>query len=144
MDYLSFIPCGIPASSRLVYRPVYPQVVTPNTFDTHDGVDERKRDEEFAKRDEEIRQARLKLRADLLSAVERVTGRPPSLDASPKELASIARKSESFDYRGALEQISRIEAEAKSIAREREEAQDGAKRRKRRQEEEALMLLLLQ
>ena len=25
MSFLSFIPCGIPASGRLVYRPVYPQ-----------------------------------------------------------------------------------------------------------------------
>lgn len=156
MDFLSFIPCGIPASSRLVYRPVYPQSVIPIGIDIHDGGERIRRDadEEFRRRDEEILDARNRLREQLRDAVFGVTRKPPPLDASPKELASIARKSGAFDYRGALAELSRLEADAARLARDREERKQAfesdlreqmAKRVKARlrQEEEALLLLLL-
>ena len=120
--------------------------VTP-TFDTHDGADERKHDEEFRRRDEEIREARQRLRDQLREVVFGVTRKPPPLEASAKELAAIARKSESFDYQAALREISRIEGEAKELAADRERrsrnAEDERRRRLRRQEEEAIVLLLL-
>lgn len=148
MQFLSFIPCGLPAQNRLVYRPVYPQVVppTPSGEDTHDGVDE-----EFRKRDEKIRRDRESLRDQLRDVVFGVTRKPPPLEASPKELASIARKSESFDYRGTLQEIARIEEASRLLARERSERETqrlqdsfvAGRKRLRRQEEEALLLLLL-
>lgn len=124
--------------------------------DTHDGGRrDEAYDEEFSRRDEEIREARLRLRDQLREVVLGVTGKPVPLDASPKELAAIARKSEAFDYRAALQEISRLDAEAKALARARDEVVRAEleragreqlrqqQRRLRRQEEEALLLLLL-
>ena len=119
----------------------------PSARDAHDGFrrgqDDREADELFRKRDEEIREERARLRATLLDAVERVTGRPPPLDASPKELAAIARKSESFDYRGTLRTIARLQEESAALAAEREgRIRNEAKAKQRRQEEEAILMLL--
>ena len=53
MTYLSFLPVGIPSQSRLVFRPVYPQVIAPdpNTLNILSGGyrqrgKRRKRDED--------------------------------------------------------------------------------------------------
>jgi len=37
MTYLSFLPIGIPASSRLVFRPIYPQEVVEVADEVHTG-----------------------------------------------------------------------------------------------------------
>jgi hypothetical protein len=95
------------------------------TTDTHDGDTYRRHTEETRRRDEEYRRKREELRAQLLTAVERVTGKPPPLDQSLKQLAGIARKSEGFDYDAALRDIAAIDgmraAEAISGARAIEE-----------------------
>lgn len=114
--------------------------------DTHDGFDDKATDKALRRRDEEFRQQRERLRSDLLQAVERVTGKPPPLDQSLKQLASIARKSEGFDYEAMRREIADIEAKelaasekdsvirAKAQAANIEQAQD---------EDEALIMLLI-
>lgn len=81
--------------------------------DTHDGDYSRKREQdhtdEVARRDEEFRRKRLELRAQLLEAAQRVTGKPPPLDESLRGLASIARRLESFDYPQVLRDIEALE-----------------------------------
>lgn len=80
------------------------------TDDTHDDGAIRRHTEATRRRDEEYRRQREELRSQLLSAVERVTGKPPPLDQSLKQLASLARRSEGFDYQQALRDIEAIES----------------------------------
>lgn len=93
-----------------------------STGDTHDGDAYRRHTEATRLRDEEYRRKREDLRSQLLAAVERVTGKPPPLDQSLKQLAAIARKSEGFDYQQVLRDIQAIESiradEALSTARD--------------------------
>ena len=77
--------------------------------DFHDG-DYTRIDEALRKQEQAFRQARDKLRSDLLRAVEKVTGKPPPLDMPLKGLAAIARKSEGFDYEAMLNEITALEA----------------------------------
>ena len=44
MTYLSFVPIGVPASSRLVFRPVYPQdAITEDASGLGSGVSRRRK-----------------------------------------------------------------------------------------------------
>lgn len=127
--------------------------------DTHDDVSDL--DRTLRRRDAEIKREREKLRADLLAAVERVTGKPPPLDAPYRQLAAIARKLPGFDYRAMLADIERIERESEEAARSAREflqraqqqadaaraAQEALALKRRieqdREDEEALMTILL-
>ena len=125
------------------------QVVS--TTDTHDGFRDEATSKAIKKRDQEFREARIRLRTQLLQAVEKVTGKPPPLDASLKQLASIARKSESFDYKAMLEEIKGIEARQHDDALSQAESIRARETTRKRLElekliadgnEEAMMLLL--
>jgi hypothetical protein len=62
MTYLSFLPIGIPASSRLVFRNIYPQEipVSPINLGGHFGFDEKHRNARFKKElDEEAERKRI-------------------------------------------------------------------------------------
>lgn len=122
--------------------------------DTHDGHDDLSETEAIRKRDEEFRNQRNKLRADLLRAVERTTGRPPNLDLSLKQLASIAKNAPGFDYKGMLRDIEDSEARAYESAlssvgaiaerkRREEQAAEQARITLQRQQEEETMLMIL-
>lgn len=101
-----------PQSAGLIITLGFGTAGTSGT-DTHDGGDHSRRDREHteaaARRDEEFRRKRLELRAQLLDAAQRVTGKPPPLDESLRGLASIARRLESFDYPQVLLDIEALE-----------------------------------
>lgn len=84
MDYLSFLPVGIPASSRLVYRPVYPQVVVPPapTPTEVPGGGTSKRDKRLAKRKRVIRFSDLDER-ERIEALKALPVRPAPIAPDP-------------------------------------------------------------
>ena len=66
--YLSFLPIGLPASGRLVFRPIYPQIIPViSRIPSTDG-DERKRRRH--NQSEEYRQARERLRRQIEAAID--------------------------------------------------------------------------
>ena len=81
--YLSFLDIGIPASSRLVYRPIYPQVVST----TNDGDyrrDDKRRDDEIRK----FRQRKEQLQRDLVAAYNRTFGISLPDETEPAEMVA--------------------------------------------------------
>lgn len=115
MAFLSFLTVGVPASSRLVYRPVYPQVIVSTGGDVAGGGHARRRRREriIVRIDgEEIEVANVtelfrllhKVKAEISRAAR---GRASEIIASGKRVA---------DVRPAAPEIEVVEAPA--IARE--------------------------
>lgn len=110
MASLSYLPIGIP-SGRLVFRPIWPQVVVAVTVDTHDGGKHARRLRALQEKRFKDERERLQARKEALRAAfaalepgakadvaEELSGRPVVARRIPKvDWQAVAADAERFD-----------------------------------------------